>query len=261
MRYWPYQPYWSLEEAIKELRSRQVNRDLVRETEQYLKDTCPIPFGLNGFLARHIASARLEDLQFVERCKGFNLEPVFLEYPEDIFVTNNPSKMRLIKITVLEGNGRRGGPKLKVVYVVDRYRIDSFNKWPLSKIETFWGESLVLFHHRTRKLTELKKSLVINISPWLKSIGSAQEYYPYLFLAAAIRGILFESFESPGFQTLDNFYEEVVSPAYEWVKEKFGIEPLIVYHPECSSPAEEHQILNWYPATILPAFPSSIFSR
>lgn len=239
--------YYELEEAVEELRRRQENSWLLQEANRILGD-CPIPVGNNGFLARHIATARLEDCQFVKRCAEAGLESVFLEYSQDIFCSNNPSKNRLVRIMVFDGLGKRGGPRLKKITAVKNLK--SIEGIPLNEIKTDWGENLVAFHHRVHQKA-FPQNHVIDLSVWLKSIGRAVKYYRYLLTACLVRGILFESFESPGFPDLDTFTKEVVLPAWQWVRDEFGYTPLIVYHPICSSPEEEERILKWYPSKVL----------
>lgn len=237
--------------AVEELEKRQKDEELVKRINHFLEQfeiLCPIPFGKNAFLARHIASARLEDFLFKERCSSLGLNPVFLEYSEDVFVTNNPSKLRLVRIIINNGNGRKGGPRLETIYLVKPHHLNGLNNKPISYIKTYWGESLIEFHHRSRIALGLEGTIV-NVSSWLKSIGPAIRYYKYFFAACAVKGVLFESFLSHGFPTLDRFNEEVVIPAYRFVLNEFGVEPLIILHPNCS-PEEEIKTLNWYPKEI-----------
>jgi hypothetical protein len=238
--------YWDLEEAIKELKSRQ-KMGIARELEKTYNFSW-LPDGkLYGFLARHIASSRLEEFQFFKRCMRSGLHPLWLEYLDDKFCDKNPSKTRLIKLRVFFGRGRRGGIKQKVIKIVDY--IPSFS---MRKIMTCWGEPLWSFHHRA--LHGMLGSVdIIDISEWLKSWGRAYKYYePYLALSIA-HGILFESFESPGFSDLEKFKQDVVLPAYWKLVRQWGLEPIIVYHPW---PREKEDIyLNYYPPEILKFIP------
>jgi hypothetical protein len=244
--------YLSLFEAIEELERRQRNVALVEKVNNFLGN-CPIPNGkMYGFLGRHIASARLEDLQFEKRCKEVGLDPLFLEYTEDIFYSINPSKTRLVRLYIFNGYGKRGGPNISRIDLLGTRNLNRFNGLPLSQIKTMYGESLISFHHRTRDFVGLKGN-ILDLSLWLKSIGPAKVYYTYYFAACITRGILFESFESFGFPDLEKFKQEVVIPAWNEVLKNFGVAPLIVYHPDVSSPEEETRILNWYPKEILQA--------
>jgi len=237
--------YVGLEEAVKELQQRQKNIELVKKVNKFLGSGCPIPQGPNGFLARPIASARWEDFYFKQRCEKVGLFPISLEYTNDLFATYNPSKARLARIYWFDGYGKNGGAKITKEYLVED--INAINGLPLSQIKIKNGELLVEFHHRLRNLLGLGGK-IIDVSDWLKSIGPAKKYYPYLLAAAVTRGILFESFESPGFPDLEKFKKEVVIPAWDQVVEKFGV-PLVVYHPDPNSGNEEN-ILNWYPREI-----------
>ena len=243
--------YWELTEAREELIARQRNIHLVNRVNEFLGN-CPIPTGCQGFLARHIASARLEDVQFEERCQQVGLKPVYLTYHRDIFVSNNPSKVRLVQLFIFNGYGRKSGPRIRKINL---YRdIKKINRISFSQIETKWGELLIQFHHRTRRMVGLKGE-IIDLSEWLQSIGQARQYYKYLLAAYVTKGILFESFESPGFPDLDIFTQTIVLPGWRWVKAKFGCLPLIVRHPEGADPEEEKRILNWYPSVVLEAIP------
>lgn len=249
--------YWPIERAVIELKRRQQNKELVRKINEFLGSECLLPDGrLYGVLARHIASARLEDVEFEKRCLNFGLEPLFAEYTEDLFVSCNPSKTRLIFLYIFHGRGKKGGLHIERVNIVHPSTLPLIDgRVKMSQIKTWWGENLVEFHHRSREMVGLKGK-VIEISGWLKGIGQAQEYYKYYLAACVTRGILFESFHSPGFGgSLDAFNQAVVLPAWKWVVQQFGVEPLIVRHPDTSQPEEEKRILNFYPPAVLEAIP------
>jgi len=242
--------YWDLEEAIKELKSRQKG-GIAGELEKAYDFPLSDRGKLYGFLGRHIASPRLEELQFFKRCVRSCLQPLWLEYLDDKFCTTNPSKVRLIKLRILLGKGKRGGIKEKVVRVVDQdYCIPPSSS--MRDLKTVWGENLYRFHHQLLHHI-LGPVRILDISDWLRSWGRAYSYYePYLALAIA-HGILFESFESPGFQDLGRFKNNVVLPAYRRLVERWGVEPLIVYHPV--PPEREEFYLNYYPSQVLKFFP------
>lgn len=248
--------YWkTLESAMEELQRRLQNTALRRRVDEFLGN-CPIPAGLHGFLARHIASATLEDCQFEERCRDAGLIPISLSYTKDAFVTNNPDKVRLLRLFVLEGSGKNGGYRFWKIYLVKRNELDALNNTPLYLVKTKWGEPLVKFHQRAREAVGLRGK-VIDVSDWLKSIGRAEEYYRYFLSVFLTRGILFESFESSGFPDLDAFVQGVVLPAWDWVVSKFRCIPLIVHHPVVELPKDE-RILDWYPEEVLRVIPDEI---
>jgi len=241
--------YWEPNKAREELERRQKMKIASQLEEAY--NFSWIPKGkLYGFLCRHIATARLEDLQFFKRCMQLGLQPLWLEYLGDAFVTNNPSKVRLVKLRILLGKGKRCGIKERLAQVVDPIQTSSTMK----EMRTWWGEHLYEFHHRILEYM-LGHVQIIDISNWLKSWGRAYDYYePYLALAIS-HGVFFESFESPGFPDLERFKHKVVLPAYRRLMERWGLEPLIVYHPW---PPEEEQIyLKYYPSNILKFIPQN----
>lgn len=250
--------YWPLQEAVNELIIRQANTELVREVNEFLGEDCPLPEGkLCGVLGRQVAGARWEDVQFEERCRKIGLEPIFLEFPDDMFVTNNPAKTRLVFLQFWDGEGgETGGLRVGRINIVDPQIVQQKSgKATMRQIETRWGENLVEFHHRARRIAGLTGE-IIDMSGWFKRIGSAREYYKYYLAACGIRAILFESFHSPGFgKMLDIFNQTVVLPSIQWVQSNFGYSPLIVYHPEVKSPEEEERFLNCYPPAVLEAIP------
>lgn len=242
--------YWKIEEAKEELRIRQENLKLVKRVDEFLGD-CSVPVNIQGLLCRHVATARIEEILFEERCREGGLKPTFITYSKDIFVTNNPSKLRIVRLIIFNGNGKKGGYRLQRIDLANMERI---NKIPFYLIKTKWDESLVQFHHRARKEAGLNGE-IIDLSNWLQAIGPARKYYRYLLAVCLTRGILFESFESPGFPDLETFTKTVVLPAWEAVQVEFGCSPLIVKHPDTPDPTEEERILNWYPSSVLRAIP------
>lgn len=246
--------YWQLEDAVKALKIRQGDLELLKKVNEFVGD-CPIPEGHHGFLVRHVATARIEDLEFEKRCREAGLLPVVLTFNDDIFVSNNPSKTRLVQLRICEkGNTKDEESQIQRIDLLGIRDLSRIQKTPISQIRTAWGEPLIEFHLRTRALVGLSGQ-VIDFSVWLKSIGRAKEYYKYLLAACLTRGILFESFESPGFPNLDIFKSSVVLPALREINERFDVQPLIVKHPDTNSAKEEKKILNWYPSVIRQAIP------
>jgi hypothetical protein len=210
---------------------------------------CPIPVGPYGFLARQVATCRFEDINFFERCQQVGLLPIWLEYLNDKFTIQNPSKMRLLKIQTFDGLGKRGGPRLQLIKLIKQPA--SWEGKPIVEIETDEGENLVELHHRLRQTIAWNyHGNIIDASYWLKKLGEAKNYYRHYFLAMVTRGILFESYESPSSYELEKFKYYVVNPAWNWVIKEGFPPPLIVLHPDCE-PGEEEMMLNWYPISVL----------
>ncbi|MFH0791791.1 MAG: hypothetical protein V1905_01065 [bacterium] len=75
--------YYELDEAVVELKRRQSDPALVALVASAMGqawNNCPIPMGRYGFLARQVASCRLEEIQFVKRCERAGIQPFQLEY-------------------------------------------------------------------------------------------------------------------------------------------------------------------------------------
>jgi hypothetical protein len=245
--------YWKLEEAIKELKIRKKDKRLGKKVKEFLNQT-PIVMREDeviGFLARHIASGRLEDIQFEERCKKHGIIPVNLEYLQDLFIPENPSKRRLVELYIFKGYGKKGGRKVEKISLVNN--IESIKKKKLIEItiKTQNGEIFLYeFHHHLRKYLGLKGEIV-DISHWLKEKGGkAEKYYPFLMAFGLKDAIIFESFDTPCFPDLDLFKKNVVLPAIEFIVKEFGEMPLIVYHPEVA-PDEEEFVTNYYSAKVV----------
>jgi hypothetical protein len=241
--------YWNLDEAKRELARRQREcRDLASGIDEILGDNCPIPAGNFGFIPRQIATCRYEDLLFAQRCRAGGLRPIWLEYGEDAFCSSNPSKMRLVRMRLFGGVGKKGGAKMRVLRLLGNPA--EWEGKPLGEIRLDSGENLREFHHRLRRNIGWNDS-ALDTSAWLKEKGEsrAEKFYRIFFLVFVSRGILFESFESPGFPDLLRFRKKIVEPAWEWVSENF-LPPLIVLHPG-GPDSREKKLLNWYPARAL----------
>lgn len=241
--------YFELKEAIKELKRRQENEDqkLIKNIDVVLGN-CPIPFGPYGFLDEHIATCGIEDELFAKRCIEAGIKPLWLENSRDRFYSLNPYKMRLIRIRVNDGKKCEHN---FVEYLVEKSEIKFLEGKKLNEIRTKKGESLVDFHHAVREILKgwNSEETILDMSDWLKNHGNAKMYYKYFLLATVTRGILFKSYENPGFP--EEFLKEVVIPAYRWVRQNFFRLPLIVKHPLANSKSEEEKILNLYPKEIL----------
>jgi|GEM_PF-1842609 hypothetical protein len=250
--------YWELEKAMKEIKERKKEGVSKKVREWFRKNEIPFPLPslgkkIAGVLFRHIATARFEDIQFEQRCREVDLVAINFEFKEDIFVECNPSKMRLIRLYLFDGFGKRGGEKIKRIDLIDPNRISEIKGLPISEIEVNGGR-LWEVHHKMRKKIGLN-SKIIDLSPWLKQIGRAKDYYKYLMLIFISDAILFESFESPGFPDLEEFKEKVVIPAREFAVDTLGLEPIIVYHPDCEQDflgrlLGEDKVLRYYPAEV-----------
>jgi hypothetical protein len=236
--------YFAPEEAVLELKRRRADSALGTRIAEHFR--LPEIFG-DGIprivLARQIASARIEDLQFLDLAVRLGLRPMWLEYTKDRF-TN--WKNHYWRGYIDYGIGRNGGPRLQ------SFRVSSlggsWNGKPLSSLQLECGLSLVEFHHRLQEKVLNGHAVYdrVDSSAWFNQTGerASQFYYAYfgMFLQHAI---LCEDFESPD-EEERRFRDTVARPATERIRKDFGIDPLVVH---LDLPIER---MAWYPAAVRP---------
>lgn len=215
--------YTPLEDAKEEVQKRWNNAALRREVALYLGDI-PEPF-INeprAVLWRNIVSYDLEFCEFLRAAEVIKLEPLGLEYHEDLFCTRNADKNCLCKLSVYHGKNGNSDAIIKHFKVVDMKSADNHK---FSQLKTLWNESLIDFHHRllSKNAPDIKP---FDLSAWITSKGKkAKEYYEY-FLSLFVRnGVLFETFGIDGKES--GFTQDVVLPAFEKVAQRFGVNPLV----------------------------------
>ncbi len=242
--------YFKVTDAVRELRERQSDEAFCAEVSRFCGDNCPVPSGHFGFLARHIATCSFEDLSFAQVCRRHNLTPFWLEFLSDQFCSTNQDKMKLVKLKLFLGVGRRGGLRLRNLKIVEQ--LERWERVPLKKVLTVFGMNLPNFHHKLRQSIGWYNDH-LDISDWLWQGGKerANKFYEKFFALFLTRGILFESFDVHGFYGLQKFKQTVVIPAWEKVSKKFG-KPLIVWHPpQAASTTHEKRMIGWYPGRII----------
>jgi hypothetical protein len=173
-----------------------------------------------------LASPNYETRRFIALAELGNLAPVIWEYLDDKFVTSNPEKYSLGKLSFYYGTGKKGGAKIERTKIVD---LQSYNGKKISEVQTLWGDSLVDFHHKILLDTykEKTKLALFDASRWFHQNGSRADQYYDLFLSFFIRdGLLFENFLLDGAEY--EFTEKVFFPAFRRAQNLFGVKPLIV---------------------------------
>lgn len=178
-------------------------------------------------LVRYITTPNLELSYFLDLAKITGLDYSLLEYSRDKFVSKNPDKYSLCKMSFFDGIGKKGGVKSSRINVVN------FNKTEgklLDCLDTLWGEKLIDFHHRIIKqsMGEEVKEKIFDISDWFdeKRNKNRDFYYLHYLSLFVCHGVLFENF------LLDKgeieFTLKKVLPSFAKVEEIFGVKPLIV---------------------------------
>ncbi len=188
-----------------------------------------------GF-GRPVATFRYEDAVFSEYAAAAKLSPFWLEYTAGKFSTESRPKKSLLRPRFFVRRGRRNGMVIKPV------QLAPFQKWrgkPIDRITLTCGKRLVDFHHH------LHDSRIPNsredLSDFYGQFGSAEQYYEaYLSLFIA-HGVMFEDYHGgESGSELATLTDKVFTPAFVKLRERFGINPLLVQMPW-------HDDLRFYP--------------
>ncbi len=213
--------YTPVNDAILELEKR--SKDLSIKTVSCVPKIFENSF--KAVLHRQLVTPNYEVLRFVSIADGMDLDPLFFEYTEDKFVTENEWKYSLGCQSFYMGHGKKGGIKLKNLKVID---FNASNGKKISEVKTLWSQTLPDFHHELflTRFPNFGKNL-FDGSSWYKDNGGNAKGYYKPFLSLFIKhGILFENF------LLDykelSFTKEVFLPAFLEIAEETGLKPLIV---------------------------------
>lgn len=220
--------YTPLSEAVKILEERQKDKELIKKVEELLGGDIPEPlrkldrYGIN---TRQLATPNQDTNHFLKLSKDFNFVPMFSEYLDDKFVSNNKLKYSLGTLHI-ENLEKVDFEKINIV------DFEKYNGLPIKEVQTKWGESLVDFHRNLLKSSPYytENCIFYDASPWLKrNGGDALHYYSKDMLVYVCYGILFENFIMHGDEGI--FVKKVVLPAIENCIKLTGIKPLIVPIP------------------------------
>ncbi len=169
--------YIKTKNALEEKLSvrREKKEEITEKTEIWIKEEFGIPdfyqlakrelgIKLNGqplgFLARHVASVKIEDIMTYTVSKKLGLEPVAGSFGIDQFSSINWSKKSCLRMPVLKCHG--GKITTQDEYIVSR--LEKLDGIPLKEIRTLSGESLIDFHMKLRKNTFRENVQVIDFS-------------------------------------------------------------------------------------------------
>lgn len=234
--------YTPLSEAIKILEERQKDTVLIKKIEKLFKGDIPkiLKNKKCGVIARQIATPNKENRVFVSIAKENGLVPVFFEYLDDKFTSNNKFKHSLGQLLIQNKINSKGNDCIEKINIID------FNKFDGKKfkdIKTTWGEPLVDFHKKLFDLYDLKDFYFHDESDWYKdnNIKSLKLAYENFFLLFVCFGVLFENFllskDSEG-----EFTKTIVLPTIEKIINLTGVKPLIVPSEAIDLEAEDF----WY---------------
>jgi hypothetical protein len=225
--------YVSLDEAREELKKRWNDVELKKRIEDELGYYFWPEFGLEprSLSWNVIASPDNGFTFFYQSSKYINAKPLFFEFIGDMYISHNEMKKNLGRLHVQLENNEKA-----TINITDLYR---WNKKKISEIITKTEQSLVDFHHELFKQSgydiEIKDK-----TAWVTKIGKPADWYYYYLLHFVAHGVLFEAYLSDGDERDDKFFNEIVAPAIERIKQRFKITPLIVkLYPERQSDDED----------------------
>lgn len=220
--------YTPANKCMGELTRRRKDTVLEAKVNELLNNDLPAPFleSPQGVSFRQLATSNYEMRRFFSIIDAIDgLSPLFWEYYEDKFTSNNEWKRSLGKLFFYNGRGKKGGAKIDAVRIID---FNEFNGKKISEVKTLWGESLIEFHHelfanRFKPVHEY----YFDASVWFSRHGNNASNYYESFLTLFLRnGVLFENFllsheeEGP-------FIRDVFLPAFLNVWKHTGQKPLI----------------------------------
>jgi len=223
--------YTPWREAILELKERESNPNI----DFYLKENLPtttVPSIMQGtqsiVLFRNIATPNYEMRRFmscVDVLSNTAMNHIIFEYRQDKFADINELKFALGQMCFYKGLNKIKQPILEYRNIID---FTKSNGKAISSLQTFWGESLVEFHHKIllQDFPLLEKH-VYDISDWLNAIGKHSGDYYKTFLSLFLKhGILFENFMTSKHHL--SLTKKVILPAILEIEARTGKKPLIV---------------------------------
>lgn len=213
--------YHSLDEARAEILKRSADPALRREVESFLGEKLLPPFRQSpkAFIFRQIASPDQAIAMFWYFSRYLNLDPLILEFHEDTFSAGNDDKMQFIRPLVADETG-----KLQYIGLASR---QASNQRKLSELKCWDGRPLIEFHHGLMKKSECPLA-THEASAWLKNLGKARDYYPHLFAHCIAHAVQVEYFDLEHSGSETSWVADVVQSAFQAVRERFGLDPIIV---------------------------------
>ena len=221
--------YTPLSEALQLLDERRKNPELLAKVEKLLKGNIPEIFKKKkcAILARQLATPNHESRRFISIAKENNLQPVFFEYYDDKFTSNNDFKHSLGRLHIQNGKDQNGHDMIENITIVD---FNKYNGEKLKEVKTIWGESLIDFHKKLFSVHNINNVHFFNEENWYKKSNNEKpsEFYLNFFLLNTCFGILFENFLTSKNNAEAKFTKNVILPALEKVINLTNVKPLIV---------------------------------
>lgn len=220
--------YTPLSEALRLLEERQNDSIFMTKINNLLNNNIPNIFKNKkcGIMARQLATPNHENRTFISLAKENNLHPVFLEYFDDKFTSNNKYKHSLGQLRIKNKTDINKKECLEKITIID---FNKSNGKKLKDVKTLWGEPLVDFHKRLFDVYNLKDFSFLEETDWYEKVNEKPiDFYIKFFLLVTCHGVLFENFLLEKNDGEGQFTRDVVLPALDKVIELTGVKPLIV---------------------------------
>lgn len=206
-------------------------------------------------VARHLATADCEAHLLARVGRAADLPSLYLTYPGDRYLKDNPEKRRFLERHIFEGTGRAGGPKLKKVRLKTRPAEPHDVRLLDIRVENAEQtvRNLLEFHLDERAVHGLSDRHV-DVGRVLAALsrgtgGSGRDYnYPIYFALTALGVYVLEDFECQ--HAYLKGMQAAVARAWRTTREA-GLEPCFIHVPDT-------QALAWYPASPEIALPETV---
>jgi hypothetical protein len=234
--------YFELDEAIKILEERKKDKKLHNKIKEYFGDDL-LEFGVENknfaCISKYITTPNNETKYFLNKVFKNKLHPVFLEYSGK-FVAKNKDKYYLTKLYFCEGENKNS-EEIYTSNTVVNFNEEEGNK--ICDVKTSDGRYLIDVHRNAmgNLLSDHKHRLIL-IEDWFDKMQKKYEYAYVPFLSIFLKdAILFENY-LPEDKEECKFLEKRFKPAFDIIKEQFGVRPLIVP----IVPQKEEMDRKWY---------------
>ena len=214
--------YTPLEEALELLRQRRADEKLRAVVADFHRAHPPdfLPDVPCAFWTRHISTPNREFELFAATVSTTGLQPLCLEYTDDIFVARNRDKYRLCRPFFEVRPSHFRGLPIMADFGFDGRRLCDFR--------LVNGMSLPEFHHALllRAFPSFEYHLR-DYSQWFSAARQNGALYLHYLALFICDGILFENFIAADPEEW-RFARERMLPSFAKVIETFGVKPLIV---------------------------------
>ncbi len=226
--------YYSLDEARIEIRKRWSDEVLRANVENVLGDKILPGYKFSPKATIWKATISPDNtFTFFMACAAYlNVEPLFLEHHNDKFTSLNEEKRNLGRLFLnQEGKNR----------VYDICNIQENENKQICDVTLRNGESLVSFYNKLYDFSGYN-CMRLDVSNWAKSHGTASDYYYNYLLHFICHGAVFEIFLSDDEDKREvSFTNEVIIPSIKKIKNKFGLDPILLKpYPDHQDAKEDH---------------------